>query len=219
VVVKYAVEAAGRRAWLELRPLVSLRDFHACLFERDQPDRFLVQPTSATRVRCSASGLSVTVEAKGNGRFNADSAWWRNFEYARDAERGTDAVEDLFSPGAFVMECGGNGKSGEVELAAWVDDDELPRDRLARRSKVNAELESWVNSVRGPKPAAASDERAIEALCRAADQFVAARIIPPTPGNPGGVGASIIAGYPWFSGLGTRHVRVAAGAAARNGAA
>jgi predicted glycogen debranching enzyme len=199
VVVKYAVEAPGRRAWLELRPLVSLRDFHACLFERDQPDRFLVQITALNRVRCSASGLSVTVEAKGNGRFNADSAWWRNFEYARDAERGTDAVEDLFSPGAFVMECGGNGTSGEVEVAAWVDDDELPRDRLARRSKLNAELESWISHVRGSKPASANDERAIEALCRAADQFVAARIVPPTPVNPGGVGASIIAGYPWFS--------------------
>lgn len=202
VLVKYTVDAPGRRAWLELRPLVSLRDFHACLFERENPDRFLVQATSPTRVRCSAAGLSVTLDAKGKGRFNPDAAWWRNFEYARDAERGTEAVEDLFSPGAFVMECGGNGATGapgEVELAAWVDDDELPRDRLARRSKVNAELESWMSHVRGPKPAKSNDERAIEALCRAADQFVAARIIPPTPTNPGGVGASIIAGYPWFS--------------------
>lgn len=195
-VITYAVHAPGRRAWLELRPLVSLRDFHACLFERENPDRFLVQNLAPTRVRVAAAGLSLTLDASGKGRFNPNAAWWRNFEYSRDLERGTECVEDLFSPGAFVMECSG---SGEIQLAAWLDDEELPKDRLARRSKMIAELETCAVHVRGKAAPSEKDDPAIAALCRAAEQFVVARLTPPTPDRPAGIGASIIAGYPWFS--------------------
>jgi predicted glycogen debranching enzyme len=199
--VRYTVQGFERRAWLEVRPLVGLRDFHGL---RREGARFDTR-VSEGRVEVMGGGgegrLMMTARREDGGsetRFVSDPQWWRSFEYERDRRRELDSREDLFSPGVFTFECGGEAR---VSLQAWVDGEgreaplrgtwEEERGRLERRGEALCRAagdglgeSAGVGTARG---------RAVAPLVRAADQFVVKRE------SAGKRLATIIAGYPWFS--------------------
>jgi len=210
----------GAKAWLEVRPLLAMRDFHGLLREGDGEGRFAV--TAAEGGPDVAAGASVDVVAAGThlaldvgleggggaGRFSTDRAWWRDLDYVRDRERGQDGREDLFSPGTFVVECGAGaaGAGAAIVLRAWsrpgpageTDGPGAVDDELARQQERRDSIAEAV--VRGSGAVDADDRAALTALSHAADQFIVQREAPAAAGLPGGTHlASIIAGYPWFS--------------------
>ncbi|GJQ30548.1 MAG: glycogen debranching protein [Phycisphaerae bacterium] len=196
--VTYRVQAPGR-AWLELRPLVGLRDFHELV--RGQDDRWRYYTTSDEAGATIYAGAWNLRLATTTGRFSLHPDWWWNFEYAMDLARGQDGREDLYCPGTFVCDCGDHGGEVTHTLAAWMDDGPMPvglhAPKVARLQALVAGLRPDPREREPAKPGRPATRRADEtlaALAVAADQFVVVRNMPHL-----GRRTSIIAGYPWFS--------------------
>jgi predicted glycogen debranching enzyme len=160
---------------LRVRPLMSGRDFHA-LHHENPAFHFGVQHQSEL-LRFTPYPGAPAVQMLSNARFEPAPDWYRNFDYAAEAERGLPATEDLASPGVFEVPLEHERRElwwllqGEVAGALAVPIEGasafvqlLRRGELERRHKTS------------------------DALDRAADGYIVKR----------GEGKSIIAGYPWF---------------------
>ncbi|MCC6678776.1 MAG: glycogen debranching enzyme family protein [Phycisphaerales bacterium] len=218
-VIRYRINAEGRRARLELRPLTPLRDFHALLRHDEAPAfRITAGPGTLHIHRDTLDSPSITLGLScPAAREVADPQWWRNFEYDQDRLRGQDFLEDLFSPGLFTHAIPPRRGEHTVELLAWVDGNgETGRPR----GDLDADLrdEAWrlqdlteATARRCRMDDKHPDREPLSTLVRAADQFVVGREPPPTapgaaaisestgPRGPAPLDTSIIAGYPWFS--------------------
>jgi predicted glycogen debranching enzyme len=201
--VQYTVDCGGKRASLEVRPLVALRDFHALRRESGELSARR-RPDGVVEVGGGMAPLMLRARREDKGaqaQFAEDAQWWNKFEYLRDRERGQDCTEDLYSPGAFTFAC---GAETQVVLDAWVPRKAAPDSpfretwakELNKLERRQAEICRPLASYLKPQQHVASGVKKglpIGALARAADQFVVRRE------GPGGAATSIIAGYPWFS--------------------
>jgi len=155
-IVLYEVLDCAAAFELRLSPFLAGRDYHSL-------------------IHCTDASLPfVHIDVPG-GTFNAKPDCWKEFDYERERERGLDHLEDLFTPGSYVLTL----KRGDVlpvvigvEYADW-DAIGLIEDERARR-------EALVIDTR--------DDFARE-LRLAADQFLIERDEKKT----------IIAGYHWFT--------------------
>lgn len=213
-IVRYRVRTGGHAARLELRPLVALRDFHGPLLgEPFHAGRFTHKPRTGG-VHLTAENHHLTLSGAGAAwTFDEDPQWWRNFEYLREAERGLEAHEDLYSPGLLAATLpsfpavSGDDLEHVVDLAAayW----RAPGEGIgAARPMLGAPGEAFEAAKGRARTLVAaaesthrnmpeSDRAAMRRLVLAADQFVVKRELP----GPGGTVAqseSVIAGYPWF---------------------
>jgi predicted glycogen debranching enzyme len=206
--LRYVIErsaAAGARSApaaplrLTVRPLVSLRDFHG-LIRRDWADRFATAAPGPEACRVDRDGIALHLRAGGAGaRFAADPQWWFNFFYAEDAARGQDCVEDLFSPGLFSLDLAPGVKRTELLIRVALDEPAAPTaDDWSRAvDAVGARWSRAAAAVHARAPRADARMRGwLSALAAAADDFVVSRQALRDGQAPG---ASIIAGYPWFS--------------------
>ncbi|HVR19259.1 MAG TPA: glycogen debranching enzyme N-terminal domain-containing protein, partial [Polyangiaceae bacterium] len=167
VAFRLARGAPGAR--LEVRPLVSGRDYHA--LHRENP-AFRFEPERR------ADGLVfrpyedlVDITLRSSGHWVQSPLWFRRFRYREEASRGLDAVEDLASPGHIDLELGparsfvAFGWERRGERRPRGDLTELAERERARRLQVRSFLEL------------------------SADAYVVER----------GGGHTIVAGYPWFT--------------------
>jgi predicted glycogen debranching enzyme len=202
--IRYAVGQVDGRAWLEVRPMVALRDFHS-LMRGDEGLRARTREDGSVEINGGAAPLVLKGHREDDGpapTFVADPQWWRNFEYVKDRERGQGSNEDVFSPGVFVFEC---VPETEVRVDAWVpgpEGQESPfregwlKESRSRYKLVRTEACSGDAAIVKAGRALMRESEMIlpvEPLVRAADQFVVKR------GAAGRALTSIIAGYPWFS--------------------
>lgn len=167
------LEAAAPVA-VELHPLCALRDYHSHTHAGASPE---VTPSAdGCRVRIG-SDLPELELAMPGGRFESAPDWHYAILHRIERERGLDDREDLFRPGVFHA----RPAVGErAVLCASVGAGTVPHEERcasARYAAVQA-------AVPGPAP------DWIRTLVVAADQFIVRR---------GDGGASIIAGYPWFT--------------------
>jgi glycogen debranching enzyme len=213
-IVRYRVRTGGHAARLELRPLVALRDFHGPLLtEPAHAGRFTHKPRKGG-VHVAAEDHHLTLNGAGAAwTFDEDPQWWRNFEYLREAERGLEAHEDLYSPGLLAATLpsfpavSGDDLEHVVDLAAayWRALGEgsgaarpllgAPGEAFEAAKKRSRVLVNAAESVRPTIPEA--DRAAARRLVLAADQFVVQREMP-GPGGTVSLSESVIAGYPWF---------------------
>lgn len=203
-VVRYAISGSVPEGCvLEVRPLVANRDFHATNEDEDDAKFVVSAPAPGPGVRIASPGVALDLRLRDAtmGRFVRDEQWWHNFQYLRDAQRGQDAPESLFSPGEFVLPVPTRG--GVIgELAACADHgegaqasegcDEVVAREVRRREGLVAEALALAGS-----PVAPLTRGHLAALTLAGDQFVVRRNMM-RAGQPARA-ASIIAGYPWFS--------------------
>lgn len=203
VEIDYSVTPGRRRAWLELRPLVSLRDFHATIREHEDPTRFRVEQIAPDHIAVSAHGMSLNVRVGGHARFSAEHVWWKNVEYARDIARGQEGVEDLFCPGVFLVECPAESASKLVTVSAWIG--EAPGESDAGAGRRAARIAAGVKYALARMQPKKDLRPLAAAMVAAADQFIVKRLRPGhTLADPGVLRdhratlTSIIAGYPWF---------------------
>jgi glycogen debranching enzyme len=84
VVVRYR---ADRAATLRVRPFMAYRDYH-----------------SLSQARSDLFGALPRLEFEHIGRFEEDAHWYYNVEYLVELDRGMDFREDLFTPGAIVLD-------------------------------------------------------------------------------------------------------------------
>ncbi len=190
-IVRYTLGGRAHRAWIRLRPLVALRDFHRLVDSSPGLDQYRivrVVGSGEARVAVEAGGVTLHLSAGRDARWAEKPEWWYRFEYPMDRARGDAGREDLLCPGTFLVEL--TDAAPSVELRAWVGDaapDDWTRLVEARRAEV-------VRVVSEAPPPPAGLEAVHGALVRAGEQFLVAR--PRVDGRPG---RSIIAGYPWFS--------------------
>lgn len=175
--VQWKLLAGDASATLEVRPLVSGRDYHATHHENP-----------AFQFRATASGARVTwqpydgvpaVTAISSGVYLHSPQWYRHFQYDAERERGLDFLEDLASPGVF-----------QFALTQTVDA------TLMLTTAYNADnIDAMSNEgVRAHACRVRRRERVRRSgfatpLDRAADAYIVA----------GARGKTIIAGYPWFT--------------------
>src|SRR5256885_4717455 len=124
-IVLYEVLAAPAPFELRLTPFFADRDYH-----------------SLRRRGAEAPGAYVSIDVPGARSVSAPD-WWLNFVYDREEERGLDAIEDLWTPGSYVVTL----KAGDV-LPVVLATERRERDALAmiaaertRREALGGELE------------------------------------------------------------------------------
>ena len=155
-----------------LLPFVSLRDFHA--LQHGTGVSFGVEG-EGDRITVSREKHKLVLSAP-TMRHLRRPDWWTGHFYAIEHERGQDDHEDLFTPGPFVIHV---DKPVTLELTASV---------------ASAEDSEFATATAAIAQAAAPESPVLRRLFHAAGQFVVRRHRPDSS-----IGATVIAGYPWFS--------------------
>ena len=157
---------------LEMRPLISVRDYHSTHHENGA-FRFDAVFNQRGVVWTPYEG-SPGIEAITRGTYEHAPEWYRNFAYSEERERGLDFREDLASPGVFRWPLTSRGASCMLALSGHAP---LPEE------SADAAVESLRRGERRRRRAFPSN------MHKAADAYIVAR----------GMGRTIVAGYPWFT--------------------
>lgn len=169
--------ASALNIQLELRPLISFRDYHSLARENDFLDKNIKTERGLVALKPYADTPSLYV-AHDADEVDSTSYWYRNFEYRAEQERGFDFREDLYSPFALSLDMSRRRQANIIastELRAAESASEYRRREIERRCRV---IE-----------AAGFEDQFLSSLVAAADQFIVARAARKT----------VIAGYHWFS--------------------
>jgi predicted glycogen debranching enzyme len=187
VYVRYSLINAPEPIRLGLQPFMAYKDYHS---EQRRWDGF--SGKTDNRAGClvsfqaydNALPVKMSVAPCQAFSFEPHGGWFFNYEHEREAERGLDFVEDLFSPGKYegILT---PGKSVTFVATAEADPPADAEASLAEEAEYQDKLltEALVGDKADP---------ALRRLILAADQFVIER-------SPKVPRATIIAGYPWFS--------------------
>jgi predicted glycogen debranching enzyme len=156
-------------ATLHVRPLLSVRDYHALHHENPA---FNAEPRVAGgNVTWRPYAGQSAVACYTNATYTQDFCWYRNLLYTAERDRGLDYVEDLGSPGVFSW------RFAEADAVMML----RAGDGLAVRA---------LPAVRRVFVAEAARRSALDdRLDRAAEAYLAERY----------PGSTLIAGYPWFT--------------------
>jgi predicted glycogen debranching enzyme len=168
-VLRWSHEGASGPCRLDVRPLVSGRDYHA--LHRQNPACNLGSAVNGASVSWHPYASLPPIAAGSNGEYRAEPEWYRNFLYTAERDRGLDCVEDLASPGRFTFDLEQNravlilGSGGLVEADA------------ERHAEKLAEMERR-------RRAGAASPLSASASCYVVD---------------GVRGTTVVAGFPWFT--------------------
>jgi predicted glycogen debranching enzyme len=162
---------AGR---LCVRPLLSGRDIHA-LHHENPAFRFDARDDHGRVVWHPYPPLPA-IAAVSNGRYQHDPQWYRQFLYTEERARGLDCIEDLASPGRFEWDLG----AGEAVLVLSDEADH-------QAPVAGGDVATWLRATRARERR--RRRQFATRLHRSAAAYFTRR----------GAGATIIAGYPWFT--------------------
>ena len=119
-----------------MRPLLSGRDYHS-LHHENPGFAFGAEVTGARVLWRPYPGIPAISAVADEGSYREEPAWYRNFQYNAERERGLDFVEDLASPGVFSWTL--NGREATLKLSAGEADPDVDAGNLldleARRRK------------------------------------------------------------------------------------
>ena len=171
----------GGHARLAVRPLLAARDSHALQRENDACswDATVIGGNVAWQLYAGRPGVTLLT----SGRYQHDPAWYRQFSYELERERGLDHLEDLASPGVFHFELDETAPETLIVLkpghAPFGDAAACGADLRARERERRLQI---------PDP-----------IERAACQHLVRRNSGRAHRGAGDGGLTIIAGYPWFT--------------------
>ncbi len=188
-VVRYEL-LGGQEATLSIRPFVTARDYHGT-------HRFNLDFNTACNCYDDNINSHMAMQPYGDdsrivwshadgGIFREDGAWYYNFEYSIERERGLVFCEDAFCPGEWTWRL-----TRENPIATWVvgvekhDVREMSQSYETEIARLQILKESVASSTRSD-----DEQQFIERLAVAADQFVVQRA--------DGL-HTVLAGYHWFS--------------------
>jgi predicted glycogen debranching enzyme len=172
--LRYTIEPGRHHVELQLVPFVSLRDFHSL---RLRTGYDLATRALSNGVAVRDRDMMVQLRSD-RGIFQEKPDWWFGHRYQIEADRGLDCMEDLFTPGKFVLHC-----SDRASVLLWASLDATEsmnwEGELARRRTLVG-VSTAPTKIHGQ-------------LERAAADFVVSR-----RSSDGSHGTTVIAGYPWF---------------------
>lgn len=212
--VQYRYLATGQSSpaaiQLRVEPFCVCRDHHAS--QHGSPDwRFAVEPL-ATQTDVAPNGCVVQARPdapacrmSGGGQFEPTGEWRWGVEHRAERERGLDAEEDVYIPGAFTFTLR-PGATASLVLSAGAQAPASPDDAIPSGADHEAIVEAALQRERARqrellRQAGEPESDVIRRLTIAADQFIVGRrplpIHAPSPATDSAV--TIIAGYPWFT--------------------
>jgi predicted glycogen debranching enzyme len=172
-VLRWRLDGISENAKLEVRPLLSGRDYHA--LHHENPAFSFDATLEGERVQWQPYGDIPAICATSNGAYDHAPDWYRNFCYVRERERGLDFTEDLATPGIFTFDL---GRSQAVMILHAHSGHEKPfEDSALAHAQRLASRETERRAAFGSR------------LARSADAYIVTR----------NVGKTIIAGFPWFT--------------------
>ncbi len=180
VVVIYDVLKADQPFNFELLPLLSVRGYHSMMQANNSISKESSFTNSVFKTKLYADTPEIFIQVP-CGNFDHIPDWFYNFNYSIEQYRGLDFTEDLFSPGIFTVELTEGATIGIIlstEDPTGRDAHTLLEKEIQRRKFLIEPLKDSIT----------------QQLFLAADQFIVKRTI---PGNI--EGATVIAGYHWFT--------------------
>lgn len=161
----------------EVRPLIAFRDYHSTTHENGAINPVVEEMPGSARVT-PYQGLPSLHLGHNAVELQRTGAWYRNFEYDAERERGLDFQEDLFNPLVlrFDLRLG-----RQASIIASTEQ----RDAAKNGEYRQAEITRRKNA--GTSPALTDDFA--RTLAAAANQYIVSR----------GDQKTVIAGYHWFS--------------------
>ena len=179
VVTYRLVYSPGGALALWVRPLLSCRDYHAVSYENAFFNTRVEVKEGVLKLK-PYDGIPPLYLCHDADQFQPGPVWYRNFQYLREFERGSESTEDLYSPGQVLYllregEVGVFIASTEERPVAFVE--ALRREETDRQRALSLHLPKSIPDWLRP-------------LSKAADSFLVQR-----EGNL----SSVIAGYPWFA--------------------
>ncbi len=131
---------------LEIRPLLSGRDYHALHHENPAFD-FTTQVEGEVLTWRPYPGVPAITARSAGATWRDEPLWYRRFHYAREAERGLDDGEDLASPGVLTVAAPAAlilraGNATNTRPAALISAERVRRLRPARDVAADAYLAS-----------------------------------------------------------------------------
>ncbi len=180
-VVSYTLQSSPAPLWLHLRPLFACRDYHHLARSSALFNTALTKTARSFTLQPWDEASQVTLHHPG-GELWPDGLWYYDYHYPREAERGLDSTEDLYSPGeiTFLLSPGAT-----VHVVASSDPDLVP------------EPERWAEEERDRREQVARRASAHDPVARqlslAADQFLVRRTVKQQDL------LTLLAGYPWFT--------------------
>jgi predicted glycogen debranching enzyme len=187
--VSYRLLRASDAFEMEIQPLCTYRDYHQ--HQRGWREATVNAVDRGFEVIAHPGARACRVVLEGAG-YTAAPQWYWNFKHRAESLRGLDDLEDLFRP-AIIQARLAPGGSAAIVLTA---ENRPPLAALESEAREVARHSALTALALKARPAPADDlPYAIRHLILAADQFIVERR------DAGGrsLGASIIAGYPWFS--------------------
>jgi len=179
--VRYRLLRASARLELELQPLCTYRDYHAQWRGSGNP---VVTSAGTGCTICVYEGAAPYHLLLDRGEFRPEAAWYWNFRHRCESARGLDDLEDLFRPALFRCALA-SGDDATLTATTEQGAPARPDEAFTAAREYQAGL---MASVDPDAPAW------IRRLHVAADQFIVRRASGATM-----QGATLIAGYPWFS--------------------
>jgi len=186
---------SGKPIALEVRPLLALRPIHELMYQWNA--RLAAEPKGKDHHRVPPTGRTPETFFAHEGTFDpAAAAWYLNTIYRREEERGYAGLEDLWCPGAvrFALEPGRS-----VHFACSTEPIELQRTiELVNRQyepprESASESPSWSPSLASVRP----EDASLDALVRAAGQFVLSISSSDAAAGSAGALAAVMTNIPW----------------------
>ena len=191
--VRYRLAESPSPIELELKVLINYRDFHGSTHAGSPPHDWHMRVERVDHgVRVVAfEGAAPLFLRSLAAIYEPQHAWYRDFFYSLERERGLDDHEDQLFAARFRAQLKPDQSIAFVfstNQSASLDGESALADQRARQSKVLAAAKSL-----SQQPPGAVASSCIAQLVLAADQFVVRRSRPDQPD-----GRTVIAGYPWF---------------------
>jgi predicted glycogen debranching enzyme len=175
-IVEYELRGACSDCVLEVQPLVAFRDYHATTRANAALNSSVAIEAGIASIT-PYPGLPALYFAHNPNSIEATGAWFYNFVYDRERERGLDFQEDLFNPLVCKFDL---AKQATATIIASTGPHDARHAPALRQAEMNRRA--------ALAPAAISNDPLIRSLVCAADQFLVRR----------GEFHSVIAGYHWF---------------------
>jgi predicted glycogen debranching enzyme len=179
---------------IEITPLVTYRGFHT--LSSGQGWEPGVEAAAQKAIVHASSDATPFALVASDGAFSKGGAWWWNFKYQAETERGLNDHGDLYAPGTFTTQLRGGGR---FTLTLTTDVSEQPHVDTAYAAV--HERQRQLLRTAGVENA----HRVVQQLTLAADQFIVERQgvatdpglgVDPPPMEPN---KTVIAGYHWFN--------------------
>ncbi|HYJ38963.1 MAG TPA: glycogen debranching enzyme N-terminal domain-containing protein, partial [Chitinophagaceae bacterium] len=176
-IILYNVLRCDGNAEMEILPLMAVRDYHQLVRANEKINTESIFGDNILRMNLYPGSPEIFIKVP-EAVFESNPSWYYNLHFAMEKDRGLECMEDLFSPGKFIIQMKAGDSFGLVIST------EDPARKKPFESYVKEKQRRSTLFVGHPK------DEMLRQLLLAADQFIV---------NRGEEGKSIIAGYHWFT--------------------